>query len=187
MIRSDQHKRWKVLPNVDYGRDLNAQIPGAPNFYYGEAVQSDTAVKHGIQNIPTEAEWKRIESFARNVLQPLRNRFGRLRLSSWFRCVKLNSHPDIGGSTLGFHPTGGGGDIERMDGGSLMEMLVWAYHNLPEVGEIIAEHFPHGWVHIGYIAGDNRRKLKLKDAKHHFAHVSIEALLKLYPSEVRHA
>lgn len=181
MIRSDQHVRWKVLANVNYGRDLNAQIPGAPNFYYGEVVQSATAVKHGIKNIPTEAQWKAAENFARNVLQPLRNRFGGLHLVSWFRCIELNTHKDIGGSERGFHPSGGGGDIERLDGGSLMEMLDWAYHNLKEFGEIIAEHFPNGWVHIGYIAGDNRRKLKLKDKTHHFTLITIEALRKLYP------
>lgn len=181
MIKLGQDKRWKVLPNVDYGRDLDASIPGAPNFQYGEVVQSATAVKHGIANVPTEAEWVRAESFACNVLQPLRNQFGALHIESWFRCIALNTHKDIGGSILGFHPSGGGGDIERLDGGSLMEMLEWAYHNLKEFGEIIAEHFPNGWVHIGYIAGDNRRKLKLKDKTHHFVRVTIEQLRKLYP------
>lgn len=186
MIRSDQHKKWKVLPNVDYGRDLNATIPGAPNFYYGEVVESSTAVKHSIKNIPTEEEWKRAESFARNVLQPSRNAKGKIIMSSWFRCVELNSHPDIGGSDKGYHPTGGGGDLEPQSC-TLMELLEWAYENIEEFGEIIAEHFPNGWVHIGYIAGDNRRKLKLKDAKHHFTLVSIETLRSMYGSEVRHA
>lgn len=178
MIRSDQHKRWKVLPNVDYGRDLNATIPGAPNFYYGEVVESATAVKHGIKNIPTEAQWKRAEAFANNIAQPLRNTKGRIKMSSWFRCVELNSHPDIGGSDRGFHPSGGGGDLEPLDC-PLMELLEEAYQ-LPEWAEIIAEHFPHGWVHIGWIAGDNRRKLKLKDKNHHFARVDIVKLREMY-------
>lgn len=178
MIRSDQHVRWKVLPNVDYGRDLNAQIPGAPNFYYGEVVQSATAVKHGIKNIPTESQWKAAEAFARNVLQPLRNKCGRIIMPSWFRCIKLNSHPDIGGSDKGFHPTGGGGDLDPQEC-SLMELLEAAYA-LPEFAEIIAEHFPDGWVHIGYLSGDNRRKLKLKDKTHHFARVEIGELREMY-------
>jgi len=179
MIRSDQHKRWKVLPNVDYGRDLDAMIQGAPNFRYGEVVESATAVKHGIKNIPTEAQWNAAENFARNVAQPCRNAKGRIAMSSWFRCIKLNTHPDIGGSELGFHPTGGGGDMESQDC-PLMELLEWAYENLPEFGEIIAEHFPNGWVHVGYLAGDNRRKLKLKDKKHHFVRVGIDELRGMY-------
>lgn len=186
MIRSEQHKRWKVLPNVDYGRDLDAAIPGAPNFYYGEVVQSAKAVLYGIKNIPTETQWKAAEEFARKVLQPLRNQFGGLHLESWFRCILLNTHPSIGGSTIGFHPTGGGGDIERLDGGSLFEMLEWAYINLPEFGEIIAEYFPNGWVHIGYLVGDNRRILKLKDADHHFARVTIDRVRQIY-GVVHHA
>lgn len=184
MIRSDQHRRWKVLPNVDYGRDLDALIPGAPNFRYGEVVESATAVKYGIKNIPTEAEWKRAEAFARTIAQPLRNKCGKLSASSWFRCVELNSHPSIGGSDKGFHPTGGGSDLEPQQC-SLMELLEEAY-KLPEWAEIIAEHFPNGWVHIGWIAGDNRRKLKLKDKSHHFTRVTLDGLRAMYGEGVRH-
>ena len=32
-------------------RDLNAQIPGAPNFKYGELVRSDAANRFGILNL----------------------------------------------------------------------------------------------------------------------------------------
>lgn len=178
MIRSDQHKRWKVLPNVDYGRDLNAQISGAPNFYYGEAVESATAVKYTIANIPNEAQWKAIEAFAFNIAQPLRSSLGRILVNSWFRCIALNTHPDIGGSELGFHPTGGGADLESPDC-TLMELLEAAYE-LPLWAEIIAEHFPQGWVHVGFLAGDNRRKLKLKDKTHHFTRITIEELRGMY-------
>jgi len=69
MIRSDQHVKWEVLADIDYGRDLDAVIPGAPNFQYGEAVESAIAVKLGIANIPTEAEWKAIETVAVFILQ----------------------------------------------------------------------------------------------------------------------
>lgn len=173
-----------ILQGVDYGRDLDAYIPGAHNFQYWEAVSSETAVKHKIKNIPTEAQWKNIESYAKDVLQPIRNAKGGIHMSSWFRCVELNSHKDIGGSDKGFHPTGGGGDLEPQDC-SLMELLDWAYVNLPEYGEIIAEHFPNGWVHIGYLKGDNRRKLKLKDKTHHFTHITIQELRRLYPKKTK--
>jgi len=180
MIRLDQHKRWKVLANVDYGRDLDAYIPNAPNFQYGEAVESATAVKHGIANIPTETQWKAIETFAVFIAQPLRNKCGAIRVSSLFRCVELNSHPDIGGSEKGFHPTGGGADLEPLEC-TLMELLEEAYKL--NFSEIIAEHFPNGWVHIGFLKGDDRRRLKLKDKLHHFTLITIEALRKLYPTK----
>ena len=181
MSLTDQHKRWKVLPNVDYGRNLDAMIPGAPNFRYGEVVESEVAVKHGIKNIPTEADWKRAEDYARSIAQPCRNAKGRIHMSSWFRCVELNSHPDIGGSDKGFHPYGGGGDLKPIDC-SLMELLEWAVLHLPEVAEVIAEYFPNGWVHLGWVRGDNRRKIKLKDAHHNYSPITLQALKQLYPA-----
>jgi hypothetical protein len=153
-------------------------IPGAPNFCYGEVVESETAVEHGIKNIPTEAQWQAAEHFARTILQPLRNKLGRLKMSSWFRSVELNSHPSIGGSAIGFHPTGGGGDIDSLSC-TLMELLEAAYL-LPEWSEIIAEYFPNGWVHVGFLKGDNRRILKLKDSVHHFARVPIGRIREIY-------
>ena len=178
MIKIGQHERWKVLPNVDYGRDLDATIPGAPNFKYGEVVESETAVKHAIANVPTEAQWKAAEQYAVFILQPLRNRKGRIHMSSWFRCHALNSHPDVGSSYTSFHCTGGGGDLEPQEC-TLMELLEEAY-KLPVFAEIIAEYFPDGWVHIGALVGDNRRKLKLKDQSHNFSAITIENLRKLY-------
>jgi uncharacterized protein YcbK (DUF882 family) len=179
MIKIGQEKRWKVLPNVDYGRDLDATFPLAPNFKYGEAVESAIAVELGIANVPTEAEWKTIETFAVFILQPLRNRKGRISLSSWFRCAKLNRHPKIGSTEKSYHEKGGAGDLEPHEC-SLMELLEEA-HTL-NYSEIIAEYFPNGWVHVAFIKGDDRRRLKLKDADRHYELVTIEQLRELYPS-----
>lgn len=165
-----------ILQNVDYGRDLNAKIKGTENFYYWEAVSSVQAVRLGIKNVPTEAQWLTIEWYAKNVLQPLRDKVGGINMSSWFRCKKLND--SVGSSDTSFHLTGGGGDLEPQEC-SLMELLEEAY-KLPIFAEIIAEYFPNGWVHIGALVGDNRRKLKLKDQSHNFSAITIENLRKLY-------
>lgn len=178
MIKLGQDKRWKVLPNVDYGRDLDASIPNANNFKYGEAVESETAVALGIANVPTEAEWKVIETVAVFMLQPLRNKKGRLKVSSWFRCAELNRHPDIGSSATSFHEKGAAVDLEPQEC-SLMELLEEAYKL--NFSEIIAEFFPNGWVHVAFLRGDDRRRLKLKDKLHHFKLVTIDYIRKLYP------
>lgn len=170
-------KQWKVLPDVDYGRDLDAVIPGAPNFRYGEAVQSDIAVKLGIANVPTEAQWKAIETVAIFILQPLRTRKGPLKATSWFRCAELNRHPEIGSSEKSYHERGCAVDIEPQNC-SLMELLEEAYKL--NFSEIIAEFFPDGWVHVAFMRGDDRRRLKLKDKLHHFTLVTIEQLRKWY-------
>lgn len=178
MIRSDQHVKWKVLADIDYGRDLDAVIPGAQNFQYGEAVQSATAVKLGIANVPSEAEWKAIETVAVFILQPLRNRKGALKATSWFRCAQLNRHPKIGSSERSYHERGCAVDLEPKNC-SLMELLEEAY--TLNFSEIIAEFFPDGWVHVAFMRGDDRRRLKLKDKLHHFTLVTIDQLRKLYP------
>ena len=50
----------------------------------------------------------------------------------------------------------------------------------PEWSEIIAEYFPQGWVHIAHKKGDNRKMLKLKDNKHHFAKVTLDYIQGIY-------
>lgn len=167
-----------ILPKVDYGRNLDEKIKGCENFYYWEAVSSMNAVRLNIANVPTEAQWLAIEWFAVNVLQPLRNKCGKIMLSSWFRCKLLNSNSAVSGSVTSFHLTGGGADLEPLEC-SLIELLNEAY-KLPLFSEIIAEYFPHGWVHIGALKGDNSRKLKLKDHAHNFSLITIEKLNKLY-------
>jgi hypothetical protein len=164
-----------VLPNVDYRRDLSKAIEGAPNFTYGEVVSSQIAVRKGIANIPSEAEWKRAEAMAKDILQPLRNKVGRINVNSWFRSKKLNDA--VGSSDASFHRTGGGADLDPEEV-SLMELLESAM-KLP-VSEVIAEYFPNGWVHIGYAVGSPRKALKLKDPKHHYAKMSLEQLKGYY-------
>jgi len=170
--------KWLVLPNVDYGRDLDAFIPGAPNFQYGELVESAKAVELGIANVPSEAEWKALETYALFILQPLRNRVGRIKISSGYRCKALNDA--IGSSDTSFHRKGCACDLEPQEC-TLMELLevVYTLH----FSEIIAEYFPDGWVHVAFLKGDDRRMLKLKDPSHNYTRITIEQLRKLYPSK----
>jgi len=168
--------KWLVLPGVDYGRDLDAVIPGAQNFQYGELVESAKAVKLGIANVPTEAEWKNLEIYAVFILQPLRNKCGRIKVSSAFRCKALNDA--MGSSDTSFHRKGAAGDLEPQDC-TLMELLEVA-HTL-HFSEIIAEYFPDGWLHVAFLKGDDRAMLKLKDYAHNYQHVTLSHLRKLYP------
>ncbi len=170
--------KWLIIPNVNYGRDLDAFIPGAQNFQYGEFVQSQKAIDHNIANVPTEAQWKNIEAFAVFIAQPLRTKCGRIKISSGYRCQDLNDL--LGSSEASFHRIGGACDLEPQEC-TLMSLLEVAY--TLNFSEIIAEYFPDGWVHVGFLKGDDRRMLKLKDASHNYARITIEDLRKLYPKE----
>lgn len=164
-----------VLDGVNYGRNLDTYI--SKNFQYWEFVSSDKAVRLGIKNVPTADEWRNIEDLVMNVLQPLRNVLDKpITINSGFRCKELNDA--VGSSGTSFHRLGCAVDIDS-DTIPLMDILD-AVYGLPKWTEIIAEYFPHGWVHVAYKAGDNRKMLKLKDANHNFKGVGKEYLDKLY-------
>lgn len=164
-----------VYLDIDYGRDLTANI--TESFKYWEFVSSETAMKNGIKNIPNEQEWQNIEFVVKTILQPLRDKLGiPLTVNSGFRNDELNKL--AGGSKTSFHRLGCAVDVDthRIP---LVQVLEAAY-DLPEWSEIIAEYFPQGWVHIAHKKGDNRKMLKLKDSKHHFAKVTLDYIQKLY-------
>lgn len=166
-----------IIEGVDYGRDLGAYLPSAPNFQYWEFVSSINAVRAGIANIPTESEWKNIEAYAKDILQPLRNIVGRIDISSGFRNEEVNN---LAKSTnRSFHRLGMACDLEPLDV-PLMKLLEEAMKM--NVTEVIAEFFPHGWVHVGYQIGRPERKLKLKDNTHNFTVLTLKALKAIYPN-----
>lgn len=159
-------------------RNLKEKIPGAPNFRYGEFVKSDTAIRLEIPNIPKEQHWKNIEKLAINILQPIRNQFGRIRITSGFRSVKLCKA--IGSSPNSNHTRGEAADIEPWSFNVPLINVIKFIHDELDFRELIAEYFPHGWVHVAYREGSNTRVLKLKDAEHNYQKVSIEYLTDLY-------
>ena len=167
-------------------RNLRAKIPGAPNFNYWEFLKSDTATRLGIENKPTEEHWKAIEKLAVNVLQPVRDHFGRIDITSGYRCPELclaiGSYREIDGKKVvtSNHARGEAADIEPDDPTIPLIDIVNFIHNELEFRTLIAEYFPHGWVHVDYREGGNLRRLKLKDPKHNFKTVDIAYLNALY-------
>lgn len=164
------------IPNFS----IKDKIPGASNFRYAEFLKSMTATRLGIVNAPPgEEEWKNIELLASNVLQPVRNEFGPIRILSGFRSKELNRV--VGGSDNSLHCYGFAADIEPLkENVKLMSVLEFIYENL-EFKELIAEYFDrNGWVHVAYVNGSNDKKLKLKDEVHNYRIVSVDYLKELY-------
>lgn len=158
--------------------NLKDKIPGAPNFTYGEFVKSSTATRLGIANVPTDAQWMNIEQLALKVLQPLRNEFGRIRITSGFRSVELCLA--IGSSKYSNHAKGEAADIEpKKDGVTLLHIAQFIHDEL-DYRTVIAEYFPDGWVHVDYRIGGNLKRLKLKDATHNYQDIQMGYLKNLY-------
>ena len=160
------------------GRILTNKIPGAPNFRYGELVKSDTALRLGIPNIPNEIQWANLELVAQHVLQPVRDRWGRIRVTSGFRSPELCVA--IGSTKRSTHTFGWAVDFEPVDTSiKLFDIMDWMYMNLA-FDTLIAEFFPHGWIHCTYRSDSKRQRLKLKDSTHNYDIVSIGNLRRLY-------
>ena len=157
-------------------RNLNDKIPGAKNFKYKEFIKSNTALRKGIDNTPTEEHWQNIEKLAVNVLQPVRNNLGRINITSGYRSLKLNKATK--GSRSSLHCFGCASDIES-EKVSLLYLLEWIYNNC-EFRELIYEYPPDGWIHCGYVEGWNAKKLKLKDKDHNYKLVSLDYIKGLY-------
>ncbi len=159
-------------------RNLNDKIAGAPNFKYYEFVKSSSAKRFGISNTPDEEQWQRIEFLAQEILQPLREKFGPLRINSGFRSHALNKA--IGGSFRSIHCIGAAADIEPIRRSiSLMVILNWIIKHC-NFTEMVAEYFPGGWVHIAYIKDRNEKNLKLKDETHNYKIITLDELTKIY-------
>lgn len=159
-------------------RKLNAKLPGAKSFRYKEFVRSQTALRMGIKNEPTEKQWKCIELLAKEVLQPIRNEFGQIRITSGFRSVKLCEA--VGSSKNSNHTRGQAVDIEPVKTDVKLIDIVEFVCNELKYRAVIAEYFPDGWIHIAYRKWGNVKRLKLKDKKHNYKNVSLDYLKTLY-------
>lgn len=158
--------------------NVNTRVPGAPNFRYREFIRSEVAIRKRINNVPEEWQWNNIERLAVNVLQPVRDYFGRLRINSGFRSEELNV--SIGGSKYSNHCRGEASDIELIDSNiKLFHVIDFIYRNL-SFRNLILEYPPWGWVHVDYRKGANSRKLKLKDATHSYEEVTLNYLRRTY-------
>lgn len=130
------------------------------NISLSEMTFSNTAIRHGIDNEPTEEQIAAMQSLAENVLQPVREHFERpLNITSGFRGEELNSR--IGGAKNSQHMKGEAADI-RVSG--VHPRRVWEFirDNL-EFDQLIAEYIDRGdintgWIHVSYKDDGGNRK-----------------------------
>ena len=126
--------------------DLKQQL--SEHFKLSEFTQSGTARRHKVKNIPGPREVERLRFLCVKSLEPMRRRFGAIRITSGFRCKKLNAL--VGGSPTSQHVLGEAADIHT-GGRELSEkMFGFAKQNIP-FDQLILEHNPaHGiyWLHI---------------------------------------
>lgn len=83
------------------------------NFTVDELCRSKTAQRRGINNTPTPSIRVNLEKLIANVLQPLRDKYGKpIIVDSGYRCPKLNQA--VGGAKTSQHLYGQAADIHTV-------------------------------------------------------------------------
>lgn len=117
------------------------------NFALSEITHSNTAKRLGIDNEPTETHLQNMQHLVDNLLQPLRDAVGPIRISSGYRNPALNRA--IGGSRSSQHCKGEALDIQFWQNGKMMNELIyeWILDSGIEFDQMINE-FDFAWIHI---------------------------------------
>jgi len=128
------------------------------NFALSEITHSNTAKRLGIDNEPTEVHLQNMQHLVDNLLQPLRDAVGPIRISSGYRNPSLNRA--IGGSSSSQHCKGQALDIQFWQMGKMMNELIyeWILDSGLEFDQMINE-FDFAWIHISLKAKDNRKQV----------------------------
>lgn len=130
------------------------------NFSMEELVASNTARMKGIDNTPDKEVEARLVLLAQQVLQPLRNRYGKpIKISSGYRCKTLNKA--IGGVSTSQHLKGEAVDINN---GQIenKKLFLLASKMIKEgvitVGQLIDEK-GYKWLHISLPDNKHRNQI----------------------------
>lgn len=132
-----------------------------------EAIESYTAKRKGIKNIPNDYQLTNMVGVAENVFEPLREWVGGpIKINSFFRSVELNKA--IGGSSKSQHCEGRAIDIDDVYGHKTnAEMYNYIKNNLDFdqlIWEFGSDDNPD-WVHVSYVSPDENRRRCLKASK----------------------
>jgi hypothetical protein len=122
------------------------------NFTLSEMVKSETALRHGLDNTPGDAEIANLKRLAENVLQPIRNHYRTgVKVNSGYRAPNVNAA--VGGSKTSDHCRGQAADIE-IPGIPNADLAAWISKNLKFTQLILEFYTPgipdSGWVHVSY-------------------------------------
>ena len=126
------------------------------NFKLSEFVYSRKAIENGIPNIPSATEIASLKDLVVNVLQPIRDYWGKIiDISSGYRCSALNKL--VGGAYNSQHITGKACDFTVRGIDNIV--VVKALKQLKEQGKIKYDQLilEPSWIHISYDDCNNDR------------------------------
>ncbi len=129
------------------------------NFSLQELIKSDTAIRKGINNNPNSGQIEKLKALCENILQPVRDHFGRVKVTSGFRSEDLCLA--IGSSRNSQHAKAEACDFECI-GVDNAEVADWIKKNL-QTDQLILEYYTpgepnSGWIHCSYTTDKPRKQ-----------------------------
>lgn len=121
------------------------------DFILSEFTDTDT----GLPNVPGQEEIRNLKLLVQKVLQPARNKFGVINVTSGFRSPEVNSAPSVKGSATSDHLFGRAADIQCED---MAEVFNYIRKYLPFkqlIWEFGTDSQPK-WIHVSYDVLNNR-------------------------------
>lgn len=126
-------------------------------FSIEELTYSETGKKLGIDNTPAKPETVNLNSLIDNLLDPIREAWGRpLFVNSGYRSALLNR--SVGGASGSQHLLGMAADItagDRQANRLLFEMIAGGDFRFDQ----LIDEKNYSWIHISYSCDKNRRQI----------------------------
>lgn len=128
------------------------------NFVLSEIIRSNTAKRLGISNEPKKEHLKNLQRIVTNILQPLRDNLGPIRISSGYRSPSLNRA--ISGSNKSQHTKGQALDLQFWKEGQMCnkEIYDWIVESGLDFDQMINE-FDYSWIHLSLKESKNRKQV----------------------------
>lgn len=129
------------------------------HFTLREMSLSGTAIKNGWKNVPDDLAIVNLRLLCEHVLEPLRRRFGVIRITSGYRSKRLNDA--VGGVEFSQHRFGQAADIYVPNtevGKKMFEFL----RTETDFDQLIYEYVPktrRQWIHVSYKIEGNRHQV----------------------------
>ena len=127
------------------------------NFSRAEIEHSNTAKRLGISNEMSEEHMENMQRLITNLIQPMRDAIGPIRVTSGYRSPSLNSA--IGGSRTSQHSKGQALDLQFWEMGKMNNKKIydWILNSGLDFDQIINE-FDFAWIHISLKDKNNRKQ-----------------------------
>ena len=128
------------------------------NFVLSEIIRSGTAKRLSINNEPSKKHLQSLSLLITNLIQPMRDDLGPIRISSGYRSKELNR--TVGGSSKSQHCKGEALDLQFWKDGKMCNKEIYDYilNSDLEFDQMINE-FDFSWIHISLKEKDNREQV----------------------------